>query len=146
VVPQLQGTWLALKQGLLSVTLAMTLSVILWVWLSRYLPSMPYVNRLVLSTNVGSTPDAGSDAGREAVESAWPTIGSTGVAVTDLRPGGVARFYDPIVNDGRNADVIGSYGFVPAGTPLVVQRREGPTIYVKADDAATANSTPTGAA
>jgi membrane-bound serine protease (ClpP class) len=134
IVPQLQGTWTALKQGLLSVTLAMTASIILWVWLSRYLPSMPYVNRLVLSTSVGSTPDADADTRREAVESAWPTVGTSGVAVTDLRPGGVARFYDPIVNDGRNADVICNYGFVSAGTALTVQRREGPSIYVKPDE------------
>ncbi|HEX8340572.1 MAG TPA: hypothetical protein VF624_06645 [Tepidisphaeraceae bacterium] len=144
IVPQLQGTWHALKQGLLSVTLAMTVSVVLWLWISRYLPSMPYVNRLVLSTTVGSTPDAGSDAGREAVESAWPATGSSGVAVTDLRPGGVARFYDPIVNDGRNADVISAYGFVRAGTPLAVHRREGPTVYVRADATPTTGDAKTG--
>jgi membrane-bound serine protease (ClpP class) len=131
ILPQMQQTRDALAEGFIVVSIGAVASILLWLWLARYLPKIPYMNRLVLTTTVGQTPEPDSDAGRDAMESAWPNIGAAGVAATDLRPGGVGRFFDPIVNDHRNADVICDKGFVRAGTDIVVREREGPRIYVR---------------
>jgi membrane-bound serine protease (ClpP class) len=131
VVPQLQQTKDALLEGFSVVAIGAVVSILLWLWLARFLPSIPYMNRLVLTTTVGSTPEAGEDAGRVAMESAWPAVGTSGVASTDLRPGGVGRFFDPIINDNRNTDVICDAGFVRAGEGIVVRAHEGPVVVVR---------------
>lgn len=131
LVPQLQQTRDGLKEGLIVVTSGMAVALALWFWLARYLPSMPYLNRLVLQTNVGSTPEPGIDPARELMESAWPAIGARGTVVTDLRPGGMARFFDSIINDDRNIDVISDHGFVAAGKQVVVRKKQGNEIVVR---------------
>ncbi|HEY0008073.1 MAG TPA: hypothetical protein VGB55_05070, partial [Tepidisphaeraceae bacterium] len=77
--PQLQGTQTALKEGLIVVTTGLLASVGLWIWISRYLPKIPYANRLILTTTVGSTPGAGDDLTRDAVAAAWPAAGEQGI-------------------------------------------------------------------
>ena len=130
-LPQLQQTQDALKEGLIVTIVGMGLSVGLWIWLSRYLPAIPYLNKLILSTDVGSTPLAGDDFARDAALAAWPAVGTKGVVTTDLRPGGTARFFDTLVNDDRPIDVISDRGFIPAGRPVIVRRRDGSEIYVR---------------
>lgn len=130
IFPQLPQTKEGLKEGLLVVTTGMLVSFGLWLWLSRYLPHIPYFNRLILTTTVGSTPEA-DDPAREVVESAWPAVGARGVAVTDLRPGGIGRFYDTIINDERNIDVISDHGFVASGEAIVVRSRRGNEVIVR---------------
>lgn len=131
VLPQLPQTRDGLKEGLIIVTSGMAVALGLWVWLARYLPSVPYLNRLVLQTTVGSTAEPDTDPARELVESAWPTVGSRGTVVTDLRPGGMARFFDSIINDDRNIDVISDTGFVAAGKTVVVKKKQGSEIVVR---------------
>ena len=128
--PQLPGDRLALKHGLLAVTSGLVVSAGLWVWLARYLPSIPYMNRLVLKTSAGTAAEAGDV--RQAVEQTWPAVGDGGTALTKLTPGGVAQFFDPIVNDARPVDVVSDHGYVAAGTPLVVRHREGTRVVVRA--------------
>jgi membrane-bound serine protease (ClpP class) len=128
--PQLPQTQEGLKEGLVVVTAGTLVSFGLWIWLSRYLPSLPFFNRLVLTTTVGSTPE-GDDPARDAVALSWPHVGAKGVAATDLRPGGMGRFYDTIINDDRNADVICDHGFVAAGDPIIVRARRGSEIVVR---------------
>ncbi len=131
IVPQLPQTREGLKEGLIIVTSGMVAGLFLWLWLSRYITKVPYFNRLVLTTTVGSTPEFGTDALRDAVESTWPHVGLTGVAATDLRPGGMGRFMDTIINDERNVDVISDHGFVAAGKKVVVKRKQGTEIIVR---------------
>ncbi len=131
IIPQLPQTRDGLKEGLLIVTVGMVVSFALWVWLSKFLPRMPYFNRLILTTTVGSTPEANSDPTREAVESTWPHVGAKGIASTDLRPGGMGRFYDTIINDERNVDVISDHGFVSAGSEIIVKAKNGREIAVR---------------
>ncbi|MBC7782851.1 MAG: hypothetical protein H7144_03345 [Burkholderiales bacterium] len=131
IVPQLPQTRDGIKEGLLIVTTGMLVSLGLWFWLARYLHKVPYMNRLVLNTVVGSSPEAGVDLARQAVDSAWPMVGSEGVAATDLRPGGMARFHDAIINDDRNTDVISDHGFVAAGSRILVKRKVGAEIVVR---------------
>lgn len=130
-MPQLPQTRDGIKEGLLIVSVSMLVALGLWLWLSRFLPRMPYFNRLILQTTVGSTPEAGVDATREAVESTWPHVGAKGVAATDLRPGGIGRFYDTIINDQRNIDVICDHGFVASGDAIVVRQKRGTEIVVR---------------
>ncbi|MDB5326589.1 MAG: hypothetical protein JWM57_2158 [Phycisphaerales bacterium] len=130
IIPQLQGTRTAIWHGVLAVTVGLIVSSLLWVWLSKYLPRIPYMNRLVLATTVGSMPETGDV--QCAVESAWPAVGDVGRAVTTLTPGGVASFFDPLINDDRTVDVTCDHGYVSANQPVVVRAKEGPRVVVRA--------------
>jgi membrane-bound serine protease (ClpP class) len=133
VLPSLAGTKTALMQGLIIVVTGLACSLLLWVWLQRYLPKMPYVNRLILTTVSGgnvSVADADVPGAVEVV--AWPTVGSVGTAVTDLRPGGMAEFEDEALNDRRPTDVVSDSGFVRAGTKVIVREVKGARVVVRA--------------
>lgn len=128
--PQLQGTRTAIKHGMAAVAAGLVVSTGLWFWLAKYLPSIPYMNRLVLTTNVGQSPEIGDE--RAAIDQAWPAVGDSGRTVTRLAPGGVASFFDPIVNDQRTVDVVSDVGFVDAGESVIVREREGTRVVVRA--------------
>jgi membrane-bound ClpP family serine protease len=92
--------------------------------LARYLPSIPYVNRLMLHP-------AGEN--EEGVESApdpmhaelAALLGAIGVAATPLRPAGKAQFGDAFV------DVVAEGGYVVPGTRVQVIEIEGNRVVVK---------------
>ena len=110
--------WNALGYGVLTVIAGMVSSLLLWFWLSRFLVKIPYFNRMILQEDVPSPDEAAVRAARSA---AWPTVGMVGTAVSDLRPGGTARFaVTDVADDTANADVISDRGFVHAGTRLAV--------------------------
>ena len=132
IIPQLQGTRHALAQGLVIVTSSMVIAAALWLWLSHYLHTIPYMNRLILNTSVGTFTE--QDDFKDAVDQSWPAVGATGLAVTLLRPGGVARFFDPIENGDRNIDVISDHGLVENGRAIVVKAKEGKRVVVRAID------------
>src|SRR3954451_1514001 len=54
VLPNMAGTRQAIEHGLLVVVGGMTCSLLLWLWLQRYLPKLPYFNPLVLATPGGA--------------------------------------------------------------------------------------------
>ncbi len=122
--------WSQLGYGLLTVVISLACSVLLWFWLSRYLPKLPYAHRLILKDDV-LPPDEALQ--RAAHAAAWPLPGMVGVAVSDLRPGGTAKFAisegDP--DDTANADVISDRGFVSAGTRLTVVDVAGNRVVVR---------------
>jgi membrane-bound serine protease (ClpP class) len=129
ILPKLPGTWAALQQGLLIVVGGMICSLALWVWLQRYLPRLPYLNRLILTTTSGDLVVA-----NPTFESGgtWPVVGSRGRVVTDLRPGGTAAFRDESISDDRITDVVSDSGFVPAGREVVVREVRGSHVVVRA--------------
>lgn len=129
VLPRLQGTRDALVQGFVIATIAMVSAAGLWLWLARYLHNIPYMNRLILSTSVGTYAES-ADL-KEAADLAWPAVGAMGRAITPLRPGGVARFFDPVINDERNVDVVSDLGLVTNGSSVVVRAKEGKRIVVR---------------
>ena len=129
VLPRLQGTRDALVQGFVIATIAMVSAAGLWLWLARYLHNIPYMNRLILSTSVGTYAES-ADL-KEAADLAWPAVGAMGRAITPLRPGGVARFFDPVINDERNVDVVSDLGLVTTGSSVVVRAKEGKRIVVR---------------
>ena len=130
IIPQLQGTRTAIWDGVLAVTVGLIVSSLLWVWLSKYLPHIPYMNRLVLATDVGSTPEAGDL--QRAFDAEWPAVQDQGRAITRLAPGGTAAFFDPLINDFRTVDVTCDRGYVDADRVVVVRAREGPRVVVRA--------------
>jgi membrane-bound ClpP family serine protease len=126
VLPNMPMTWAAIQRGLLVVTGGLVCSLILWVWLGRYLPKIPYLNRVLLSPTLAGATTIGSTG----LESAWPVVGATGRAVTDLKPGGSAEFRDDALGDKRAVSVVSNVGFIPAGTEIVVAESRGSFVVV----------------
>ncbi|WP_156822403.1 NfeD family protein [Thermus igniterrae] len=81
----------------------------------RFLPRTRPARALVLESAISE------HAGPQEVE-----VGSLGTAITDLRPGGVARF------GGKRVDVVAHRGFIPKGTTVRVVEIRGPTVLVEA--------------
>jgi len=118
----------ALRAALLTMTSALAGSLVIWAIIGRYLPSVPYFNRLVLQGAVGSTPEAGTTTSTIA---SWPSIGAKGEAVSDLRPGGTAMFSSGDSARFATADVVSDRGFVNKGTALVVTEVHGNRVVVR---------------
>jgi membrane-bound serine protease (ClpP class) len=140
VVPHLEGTVDAIKRGLAFVTLGLVCSALLCVWISRYLPKIPYFGRLVLNTTSG-----GSGAGVGAVTTTtaaggasitpWPPVGAMGRTTTPLRPGGSAEFPDPTGTVPLIYSVVSESGYMPAGTPVLVREVGGGRVVVRSTTA-----------
>jgi membrane-bound serine protease (ClpP class) len=130
IMPHLQGTWSALRQAIVIVVAGMFCSMLLWFWLQRYLPKLPYFNRLILTTISGSI--AGMQSATDSTKTVWPPPGSRGRAITDLRPGGSAAFHDSAINNTRIIDVISDSGFVAAGADVAVREVRGNHVVVRA--------------
>ena len=108
--------------------------MLLSAWLRQYLPHLPYLRKLILTTTSGTPVTADSTARTTAdvsPENAWPGVGTIGMAVTDLRPGGSAEFLDLAWGDNRTVPVVTEGGYVAAGTKLVVRLSRGNRIVVR---------------
>ena len=102
-----------------------------------YLPNSRFASALRLHTRIGrSIGDEVVEPGRYGERA--DLVGSEGVALTDLRPAGVARFGDDRV------DVVTQGDFIPTGAPIRVLRVEGNRVTVRAIEATAVNSTPAG--
>ena len=94
-------------------------ALVIFALLIKYLPSNPAWNLFVLkdkqenSEGYSVTPDMTQYAGK------------TGIALTTLRPAGIALI------DGVRADVVTFGDYIDAGTDIVVVRVEGRKIFVK---------------
>lgn len=131
-LPSLDATWSALQTGLVVIVSGMLVSGALMVWLRKYLPRMPYLNRIILGAPAAETIDA---TGLTA-EVPWPNVGDRGLAATDLRPGGSAKFIDPATGDQRFISVVSDRGFIRVDTPVVIHQIEGTRIVVREDQPA----------
>jgi membrane-bound serine protease (ClpP class) len=128
--PHTAQMWSQVRTGSAVILGSLTCSLLLWAWLRSMLPKLPYFNRLILTTNSGDVPTRG--AAEVAPENNWPGVGTTGVAVTDLRPGGSAEFPDLGIDDVRTVGVVSESGYVAAGTQLVVRESRGARVVVRA--------------
>jgi membrane-bound serine protease (ClpP class) len=134
LLPSLKGTWASLQTGLASVVGAMAGSLVLAVWLRRFLPKMPYFNRLILTTVTGDihAGDNTTTAPMQRVGDRFvPAVGAFAEAVSELRPGGSASFYDPTIADVRVLSVISAAGYIPRGKKLVVLDNSDNRILVR---------------
>ena len=134
-IPKLAMSWQGLEQGLAVTLGGLLCSVLLCIWLRRYLPRLPYFKGLILNTSVGSTASAmvGSLTNIDPM-SLGPAVGSKGKAVTDLHPGGSAEFIDP-AGGSHIVAVISDAGFVTRGTALVVREAAGNRVVVRPAEA-----------
>jgi membrane-bound serine protease (ClpP class) len=125
-----------MEKGLVVVAAAMGSSIFLWFWLSRFLPRMPLLNRLILTATSGSPAVTASNTNIASSPGPehWPRPGAIGKAISELRPGGSAEFFDPAIADKRIAFVISESGYLSAGTDLVVREVSGPSVVVRKKD------------
>jgi membrane-bound ClpP family serine protease len=121
-VPQTGTEWVLLGVKVSQYLFAMMGSMALAFVIARFLPKMPYANRLVLSAPPDSNDAASALPG--AVEAA-ELLGAIGTTNTALRPAGVVRIGDKFV------DVVSDGGFIPAGTRVQVIQVAATRIVVK---------------
>ncbi len=117
--------WSQFMSGLLLTAAAMVVSLLLWMWLARFLPHLPYANRMILE-------DAPLSEQAKINAAAWPAVGTIGVAAVDIRPGGTATFsVTDAPDDTTIIDVITDRGFIAAGTSVHVTEAAGNRIVVR---------------
>jgi membrane-bound serine protease (ClpP class) len=122
-IPETGTEWGNLGRKVSHYLFAMMGAVALAFTIAKFLPKVPYANRMILKgpnerteTAVELLPGAG-----EAAE----LLGAIGTTNTPLRPAGVVKFGDKFV------DVVSDGGFVPAGTRVQVIQVEATRIVVK---------------
>ncbi len=119
-VPQTSTEWGLLGVKMSQYMFGMIGSFVLAFLIARFLPKVPYANRLMLSP-----PSDQVSKDLPGGEEAANLLGAIGTANTALRPAGVVRFGDKFV------DVVSDGGFIPAGTRVQVFTVEGTRIVVK---------------
>lgn len=127
-LPSAAATWHGVQNGLLAVFGALVCWVFLSMWLRRYLPSIPYFHKLILTATSGNAtalPTLGSKPPHET----WPFIGTVGVAATDLRPGGSVQF--PYADTTRTSAVVSTAGYLPQGAKVIVEEIQGSSVRVR---------------
>jgi len=128
-LPHMGGTWLSVQRGLLFVTGGMLCSLLLWLWLQRYLPKLPYFGRLILTTTSGGI--AASTPVDSKARPATLEVGMIGRTVSELRPGGHAAFDDATTGAKRIVDVVSEDGFVASDAEVVVREVRGSYAIVR---------------
>lgn len=117
--PSMKDTIDGLKQGVAVMASSMVISFAGMVTLSRYLPKIPYLKRIVPENPTPSevlVDDPYYGAAR---------IGDLGESVGPLRPAGKARFGSLLV------DVVSEGDFISAQTPVEVVERRGNRVVVR---------------
>src|SRR6185437_2364375 len=122
--PRSNDEWLGYGQALVPFMLSIVGALVLAFVLARYLPHIPYANRLMLK------PQGEADEfGEETVDAIHPEmaalLGAIGVAATPLRPAGKVQFGEDFV------DVIAEGCYVMPGTRVQVVEIEGNRVVVK---------------
>ncbi|MBP3960766.1 hypothetical protein J8F10_36560 [Gemmata sp. G18] len=91
--------------------------------IARFLPQVPYANRMML--NPPSDQANAVESQLPGASAAAELLGAIGASTTPLRPAGVVRFGEKFV------DVVSDGGFIPSGTRVQVIAVEGTRIVVK---------------
>jgi membrane-bound serine protease (ClpP class) len=122
-IPETSNEWGNLGLKVSQYLIAMMGAVALAFTIAKFLPRVPYANRMILKapnerteTAIELLPGAG-----EAAE----LLGAIGTTNTPLRPAGVVKFGEKFV------DVVSDGGFIPAGTRVQVIQVEATRIVVK---------------
>jgi membrane-bound ClpP family serine protease len=123
--PQDSTEWGALMKKLAPFGMVLMGSVVLALLLGKYLPSIPYVNRLLLKPQTEDG-DVGAQTPDPHRESMTALLGAIGVAATPLRPAGKVQFGEQYI------DVVAEGSYIVPGTRVQVIEIEGNRIVVKA--------------
>ena len=127
-MPSAAAAWHGIQNGSLTILGAVVCSAFLSMWIRRFLPSIPYFRRLILTATTGNTaalPAPGDKVARET----WPFVGTVGIAATDLRPGGSVQF--PYGDSTRAAAVVSTSGYLPQGSKVMVEEIQGSSVRVR---------------
>jgi membrane-bound ClpP family serine protease len=122
-MPATSQEWVGFGTALTKVAVGLVAGLIGALVIARYLPHMPYANRLVLEPPAEEN-DPATETTAEGLQAA-SLLGAIGVAATTLRPAGKAQFGDEFV------DVVAEGDFVNAGARVQVIEIEGNRIAVK---------------
>ncbi|MFM8274369.1 MAG: NfeD family protein [Gemmata sp.] len=122
-VPQNTAEWVGFGERLAYYLFAMMGALVGAFVIARFLPQVPYANRMML-TPPGDEP-AAAESQLPGASAAAGLLGAIGTTTTALRPAGVVRFGEQFV------DVVSDGGFIPAGTRVHVIAVEGTRIVVK---------------
>jgi membrane-bound ClpP family serine protease len=93
--------------------------------LARFLPKIPYANRLMLVPPGEAADPSEPQVDLPGAAVAASLLGAVGLSATPLRPAGMAAFGEQYV------DVVTEGGFIPAGVRVQVIEVEGTRIVVK---------------
>jgi len=135
-LPTNRASWNALTRGMSVIATASVLSIFLFYFLSRYLYITPGFRRLQLPPTGVTTPIEQSlrdSADRPTTDAVF--VGALGIASSELRPAGKARFGQHLV------DVVTNGQFVSHGSEIEVLEIFGNRVVVKPRPA-TPSSTP----
>jgi membrane-bound serine protease (ClpP class) len=128
--PLWQSVMPGLETGIAVVVGALATTMVASIYLRRFLPRIPFFKGLILTaTSGGAATAAADDLPTRPGDDTWPFVGTVGIAVTDLRPGGSVKF--PFGADSRPAAVVSASGFITAGTKVVVQEARGNRVVVR---------------
>jgi len=122
-IPATPDEWVSLGVKVSQYMFGLMGSFFLAFTIARFLPKVPYANRLMLAPPSDRMADAQSAL--PGAEEAASLLGAIGTTNTPLRPSGVVRFDDKFV------DVVSDGGFIPAGARVQVFAVEGTRIVVK---------------
>jgi membrane-bound ClpP family serine protease len=120
--PQTQSEYFSLGKNIAIFAGGLIVSLASAFMLARYLPHIPYANRLVLAP-----PDEQAEMMEGDAPLAQPAelLGAIGVAATTLRPAGKARFGDQFI------DVVAEGYYVDSGTRVQIIEIDGVRVVVK---------------
>jgi membrane-bound serine protease (ClpP class) len=127
-LPSAAAAWHGVQNGLLAILGALVCWVLLSMWLRRYLPSIPYFRKLILTATTGNAATLPAPGDKEPRD-LWPFIGTVGVAATDLRPGGSVHF--PYGSGTRASAVVSTTGYLPEGSKVIVEEIQGSSVRVR---------------
>jgi membrane-bound serine protease (ClpP class) len=130
VLPTLDGTWTNLRNGMAMVAIALIASIFVSMAFRKYLPNMPYFNRLILTTTSGNIHEGGERSEMHLADYR-PVPGAIGEALSELKPGGSATFFDPVSGEPRVFSVISDVGYIPRGTRIAVRTNADNHVVVR---------------
>jgi membrane-bound ClpP family serine protease len=124
-LPQTGQEWARFGGTMMQFGLGLVVSTVAAVLVARYLPQIPYANRLVLSPPGEKPGDENATAASGTQESLAALLGAVGTAATAMRPAGMALFGESYV------DVVSEGNYIPAGARVQVVEIEGNRVVVK---------------
>ncbi len=122
--PRSRLEWIGFGQAVAPFGLSLMGAIILAMILVRYLPSIPFVNRLLLQPG-GEAGVQGEELSAVVNPELANLLGAIGVSATPLRPAGKVQFGEQFV------DVVAEGSYVPPGTRVQVIEIEGNRVVVK---------------
>lgn len=120
--PDTVDEWSNMLKIMLRHVLTMACAVLIALQLAKYLPDVPYLNRLLLVPPADKPEEESPSPSEQEAEA---LLGQTGIAISMLKPSGTAQFGD------RRVDVSTEWDFIEPGTPVQVVSVEGTRIVVK---------------